>query len=58
MLNYFKYQLKEFPNSAEPLDPLGRRPWWGQPGRGLLVYNPTGENLVELGELIHKQTVN
>lgn len=58
MTNYFKYQLKTLPQF-----PLNHWTWWGQQ-RGadnlqivLWLYNITGEKfLLELGELIHKQT--
>ena len=60
MLNYFKYQLKEL-----PITPLNHWTHWGadRGGDNLAVvywlYNLTGEKfLLELGELIHKQTVN
>jgi DUF1680 family protein len=60
MLNYFKYQLKELPKT-----PLNHWTHWGEDrgGDNLAVvywlYNLTGEKfLLELGELIHKQTVN
>jgi DUF1680 family protein len=60
MLNYFKYQLKELPKT-----PLNHWTHWGgdRGGDNLAVvywlYNLTGEKfLLELGELIHKQTVN
>ncbi len=60
MLNYFKYQLKELPKT-----PLNHWTHWGadRGGDNLAVvfwlYNLTGEkSLLELGELIHKQTVN
>ena len=58
MTNYFKYQLKELPKN-----PLGHWTFWGERrgGDNLMVvywlYNITGEPfLLELGELIHKQT--
>lgn len=58
MLRYARYQLNTLPRT-----PLGHYSWWGSQ-RGadnLLViywlYNITGEKfLLELGELIHKQT--
>jgi DUF1680 family protein len=60
MLNYFKYQLKELPKT-----PLNHWTHWGadRGGDNLAVvywlYNLTGEKfLLELGELIHNQTVN
>ena len=60
MLNYFKYQLKELPKT-----PLNHWTHWGEDrgGDNLAVvywlYNLTGEKfLLELGELIHTQTVN
>lgn len=58
--NYFKYQLRELPNN-----PLGKWTFWGEQrgGDNLMVvywlYNITGDKfLLELGELIHKQTLN
>lgn len=58
MTKYFKYQLKELPKN-----PLGHWTFWGEQrgGDNLMVvywlYNITGETfLLELGELIHKQT--
>lgn len=60
MTNYFKYQLKELPKS-----PLNHWTHWGEDrgGDNLAVvywlYNLTGDkSLLELGELIHRQTVN
>lgn len=60
LTNYFKYQLKELPNS-----PLGKWTFWGEQrgGDNLMVvywlYNITGDKfLLELSELIHKQTLN
>lgn len=60
MTNYFKYQLQELPNS-----PLGKWTFWGEQrgGDNLLVvywlYNITGDKfLLELGDLIHKQTLD
>ncbi|MDD4515850.1 beta-L-arabinofuranosidase domain-containing protein [Massilibacteroides sp.] len=60
LTNYFKYQLQELPKT-----PLGNWTFWGEQrgGDNLLVvywlYNITGEEfLLELGELIHKQTLN
>jgi DUF1680 family protein len=60
MLNYFKYQLKELPKF-----PLDHWTHWGadRGGDNLAVvywlYNQTGEKfLLDLGELIHSQTVN
>ncbi len=60
MLNYFKYQLKELPKA-----PLDHWTHWGadRGGDNLAIvywlYNLTGEKfLLELGELIHAQTVN
>ena len=57
---YFKYQLQELPKS-----PLGNWTFWGEQrgGDNLMVvywlYNITGEPfLLELGELMHKQTLN
>lgn len=58
LTNYFKYQLKTLPES-----PLGHWTFWGEQrgGDNLMIvywlYNITGEDfLLELGELIHKQT--
>jgi DUF1680 family protein len=60
MLNYFRYQLKNLPEK-----PLGNWTHWGSDrgGDNLAVvywlYNLTGEKfLLNLGELIHHQTVN
>lgn len=60
LTNYFKYQLAELPKS-----PLGKWTFWGEQrgGDNLMVvywlYNITGEKfLLELGELIHKQTLD
>lgn len=60
LTNYFKYQLEELPKS-----PLGKWTFWGEQrgGDNLMVvywlYNITGDKfLLELGELIHKQTFN
>ena len=60
MLNYFRYQLQELPQK-----PLNNWTHWGMDrgGDNLAVvywlYNLTGEKfLLELGELIHKQTEN
>ncbi|HHV86179.1 MAG TPA: hypothetical protein GXX42_10285 [Petrimonas sp.] len=60
MTNYFNYQLKELPNH-----PLGNWTFWGEQrgGDNLMMvywlYNITGDSfLLELGELIHKQTFN
>lgn len=58
MTNYFKYQLKTLPQF-----PLNKWTWWAQQRGGdnlqivLWLYNITGDKfLLELGELIHKQT--
>jgi DUF1680 family protein len=58
MTNYFKYQLKELPKN-----PLDHWTFWAKfrGGDNLMVvywlYNITGDKfLLELGELIHKQT--
>ena len=58
MTNYFKYQLKTLPQF-----PLNNWTWWAQQRGGdnlqivLWLYNITGDKfLLELGELIHKQT--
>ena len=58
MTNYFKYQLKEL-----PLKPLDHWTFWAKfrAGDNLMVvywlYNITGDKfLLELGELLHKQT--
>lgn len=60
LTNYFKYQLKELPKT-----PLGNWTFWGEQrgGDNLMVvywlYNITGDKfLLELGELIHKQTLD
>lgn len=60
MTNYFKYQLKELPKT-----PLGKWTFWAEQrgGDNLLIvhwlYNITGDKfLLELGELIHKQSTN
>ena len=60
LTNYFKYQLAELPKK-----PLGNWTFWGEQrgGDNLMVvywlYNITGEKfLLELGELLHKQTFN
>jgi len=60
MVNYFKYQLKELPKF-----PLDHWTHWGadRGGDNLAVvywlYNLTGEQfLLDLGELLHQQTVN
>lgn len=57
---YFKYQLAELPKT-----PLGNWTFWGEQrgGDNLMIvywlYNITGDKfLLELGELIHKQTLN
>lgn len=57
---YFKYQLRELPKT-----PLGHWTFWGEQrgGDNLLavywLYNITGDTfLLELAELIHKQTYN
>ncbi len=58
MTNYFKYQLETLPEF-----PLNKWTWWAQQRGGdnlqivLWLYNITGDKfLLELGELIHKQT--
>ncbi len=58
--NYFKYQLEELPKT-----PLGHWTFWGEQrgGDNLMIvywlYNITGEPfLLELGELIHRQTLD
>ncbi|MDR0431287.1 MAG: glycoside hydrolase family 127 protein [Tannerellaceae bacterium] len=58
LTNYFRYQLEQLPRN-----PLGKWTFWGEQrgGDNLMVvywlYNITGEKfLLELGELIHKQT--
>ncbi|MBE6276139.1 MAG: hypothetical protein E7096_07335 [Bacteroides sp.] len=60
MTKYFKYQLAELPKT-----PLGHWTFWGEQrgGDNLMMvywlYNITGDKfLLELGELIHKQTFN
>lgn len=60
LTNYFRYQLTELPKN-----PLGRWTFWGEQrgGDNLMIvywlYNITGDKfLMELGELIHKQTFN
>ena len=60
MTEYFKYQLAELPKT-----PLGNWTFWGEQrgGDNLMMvywlYNITGDAfLLELGELIHKQTFN
>lgn len=60
LTNYFKYQLAELPKS-----PLGKWTFWGEQrgGDNLMIvywlYNITGDKfLLNLGELIHKQTFN
>ena len=60
LTNYFKYQLSELPKS-----PLGKWTFWAEQrgGDNLMVvywlYNITGDPfLLELGEVIHKQTFN
>lgn len=60
LTNYFKYQLAELPKN-----PLGKWTFWGEQrgGDNLMVvywlYNITGDKfLLDLGELIHKQTFN
>ncbi|MCP9610913.1 glycoside hydrolase family 127 protein [Coprobacter sp. LH1063] len=60
LTNYFKYQLEELPQN-----PLGRWTFWAEQrgGDNLLIvywlYNITGDKfLLDLGELIHKQTFN
>ena len=58
--NYFKYQLTELPKT-----PLGHWTYWGEQrgGDNLMMvywlYNITGDAfLLDLGELIHRQTFN
>jgi len=58
LTSYFKYQLKTLPQY-----PLNNWTWWGQQRGGdnlqivLWLYAVTGDKfLLELGELIHKQT--
>lgn len=60
MTKYFKYQLAELPKN-----PLGKWTFWAEQrgGDNLLIvywlYNITGDKfLLDLGELIHKQTVD
>lgn len=60
LTRYFRYQLKELPNK-----PLGTWTFWGQQRGGdnlqivYWLYNITGKRfLLELGELIHRQTAN
>lgn len=60
LTNYFKYQLQELPKT-----PLGHWTFWGEQrgGDNLMVvywlYNITGDAfLLELGELIHKQSLD
>ena len=60
LTNYFKYQLAELPKN-----PLGKWTFWGEQrgGDNLMIvywlYNITGDKfLLDLGELIHKQTFN
>ncbi|WP_085537378.1 beta-L-arabinofuranosidase domain-containing protein [Massilibacteroides vaginae] len=60
LTKYFNYQLQELPKT-----PLGNWTFWGEQrgGDNLLVvywlYNITGDkSLLELGELIHKQTLD
>jgi DUF1680 family protein len=60
LTNYFKYQLEHLPSQ-----PLGNWTFWGEQrgGDNLMViywlYNITGDRfLLELGELVHKQTLN
>lgn len=60
LTNYFKYQLEQLPQN-----PLGKWTFWGERrgGDNLMIvywlYNITGDKfLLELGELIHKQTFN
>jgi len=60
LTNYFRYQLQELPRN-----PLGHWTFWGEQRGGdnlaivYWLYNITGEKfLLELGELIHKQTFN
>ena len=60
LTKYFKYQLAELPKT-----PLGHWTFWGEQrgGDNLMIvywlYNITGDEfLLELGELIHKQTFN
>lgn len=60
LTRYFRYQLKQLPET-----PLGHWTFWGEQrgGDNLMIvywlYNITGEQfLLELGELIHRQTFN
>lgn len=60
LTHYFKYQLQELPKT-----PLGHWTFWGEQRGGdnleivYWLYNQTGEKfLLDLGELIHKQTFN
>lgn len=60
LTHYFKYQLEELPKN-----PLGKWTFWGEQrgGDNLMVvywlYNITGDKfLLDLGELIHKQTLD
>ena len=60
LTKYFKYQLAELPKT-----PLGNWTFWGEQrgGDNLMIvywlYNITGDEfLLELGDLIHKQTFN
>lgn len=60
LTNYFKYQLAELPDN-----PLGKWTFWGEQrgGDNLMIvywlYNITGDKfLLDLGELIHKQSFN
>ncbi len=60
LTNYFRYQMKELPQT-----PLNYWTWWGQQRGGdnlevvYWLYNITGDKfLLDLGELIHKQTFN
>ena len=60
LTKYFRYQLEKLPES-----PLGHWTFWGEQrgGDNLMVvywlYNITGDKfLLELGELIHRQTFN
>lgn len=60
LTNYFRYQLETLPNT-----PLGRWTFWAEQrgGDNLLIvywlYNITGDEfLLELGDLIHRQTVD
>lgn len=60
LTRYFHYQLTELPKN-----PLGKWTFWGEQrgGDNLMIvywlYNKTGDkSLLELGELIHRQTFN